>query len=370
MRSRRIRIAAFSSVLVAMVVVTALIVGAPSGTSKPLDPNSAAPDGTKALVLLLRALGANVQTGSTLPSASDGVALVLQDRLNDTDRSQLVSWLRSGGRLVVADPISDLAGVSPSRSGRDIVLGRGAPTIVRGGCSIDALRKVGDLKPDGDILLRAGDGDTGCFAAGTGYLLVARQVGAGTLVDVGGPSMWINSNLRDANNSVLAATLLAPTPGTRVTFIGASRIGGGHKGLLSLVSPRVYEALWGIAIAFVILVLWRARRLGKPVSETLPVELPGSGLVEATGNLLQEAGHREYAASVLRRDLKRLITDRFGADPRLSARDAAEVASLRTGLPLERFEEVLGGPVPSGDRELLALAGEIEEARREVLDVR
>lgn len=370
MRSRWIRVALLSSVLVAMVVVAALVVGAPSGNSNPLDPNSTGRDGTKALVLLLRALGANVHIGATAPTASDGVALVLQDRLNDTDRSRLVSWVRAGGRLVVADPGSALAGVSRATSGRDLITGQGAPAIVRGDCTIEALRNVGDLEPDGDILLRAGNGDTGCFAAGTGYLLVARQVGDGTLVDLGGASMWVNANLRDANNSVLAAALLAPRPGTQVTFIGASRIGGGNTGLLSLVSPRVYEALWGIAIAFVILVLWRARRLGRPVPETLPVELPGSGLVEATGNLLQEAGQREFAASVLRRDLKRLITDRFGADPRLPPREAAEVASLRTGLPVERFEVVLGGPVPAGDRELLALAREIEDARREVLDVR
>lgn len=353
-----------------MVVVAALVAGGPPSSSSPLDPGSTAPNGTKALALLLRALGARVDTNRTLPAAPGGVALVLQDQLNDTDRSNLIQWLNSGGRLVVADPGSPLADVSRATSSRDLILGRNTPLVIGDDCTIPALAGVGEVKPDGDVLLRATAGDTGCYGAGTGYLLVARDEGAGTLVDVGGPSMWVNANLGDAGNSVLAATLLSPTRGTEVTFIGASRVGGGSKGLLSLVSPRVFEALWGVAIAFVIAMLWRARRLGKPVLETLPVELPGSGLVEATGNLLQESGQRGYAASVLRRDLKRLITERFGADPRLPPREAAEIASARTGLPVERFEAVLGGPTPSGDRDLVVLAREIEDARQEVLDVK
>jgi hypothetical protein len=370
MRSRRARIVAVTAALVAMVIATALVAGAPSTSSTPLDPNSTAPDGTKALVLLLRALGAQVDTGRTLPASHGGVALVLQDQLNDADRSKLASWLQAGGRLVVADPGSPLAGVSRAASSRGLVFGQSTPLVVGDTCSIAALRNVGAVEPDGDILLRTSPGDVGCFGAGGGYLLVARDDGAGTLVDVGGPSMWVNSNLGHAGNSVLAATLLSPTPGTRVTFIGASRIGGGNKGLLSLVSPRVFEALWGVAIAFVIAMMWRARRLGKPVLETLPVELPGSGLVEATGNLLQESGQRAYAASVLRGDLRRLITDRFGADPRLPARETAEIASARTGRPVERYEAVLGGPAPAADRDLVVLARDIEDARREVMDVR
>lgn len=364
----RLRIALTTTVAAALIILTALVIGAPGNNSAPLDPSSTAPDGTKALVLLLRELGANVHTDRTLPDAPDGVALLLQDRLNNADTSRLSRWVDAGGRLIVTDLGSDLAGVSPDSSGRDLILGRRSPELVGGDCPIAALRSVGSVKPDGDVLLRLPDGGVGCFGAGDGYVLVARDEGQGTLVVVGGPSMWTNVNLGDAGNSVLAADLLAPTRGTDVTFVGASKVGGGNKGLLSLISPRVIEALWGLAIAFVIAMVWRGRRLGRPVIEAMPVELPGSGLVEAAGNLLQEGGQRAHAAGILRRDLKRLITDRFGADPALPAREAAEIASARTGLPIEHFEEVLGGPPPASDRDLVALAHHMSDIRREVLD--
>lgn len=364
----RLRIAIATALAAALIIITALVIGAPGNNSAPLDPSSTAPDGTKALVLLLRSLGANVHTGRTLPEAQDGVALLLQDHLNSADTTRLSRWVDAGGRLIVADPGSDLAGVSPDSSGRDLILGRRSPELVGGDCPIPALRSVGSVKPDGDILLRLTGGDVGCFGAGAGYLLVARDQGQGTVVALGGPSLWTNANIGDAGNSVLAADLLSPTGGTDVTFVGASKVGGGDKGLLSLISPRIIEALWGLAVAFVIAMFWRGRRLGRPVTEAMPVELPGSGLVEAAGNLLQEGGQRAHAASILRRDLKRLITDRFGADPGLPAREAAEIASSRTSLPIERFEEVLGGPPPATDRDLVALAHNMSDIRREVLD--
>lgn len=364
----RLRTALVAAFLAALVIVTALLIGAPGNNAAPLDPTSTAPDGTKALVLLLKDLGANVHTGATLPGAADGVALVLQDRLNQADRTRLANWVGAGGRLVVTDPNSDLAGVAVDDSGRDVILGQRSPELVGGDCPIPALRSVGSVRPDGDVLLRLPPDGTGCFRAGAGYMLIARDQREGTVVAIGGPSVWTNADLGDADNSVLAADLLSPTRGTDVTFIGASKVGGGDKGLLALISPRLIEALWGLALAFVIAMVWRGRRLGRPVVEALPVELPGSGLVEAAGNLLQEGGKRAHAAGILRRDLKQLITDRFGADPSLPPREAAEIASARTGLPIERFEEVLGGPPPASDRDLVALAHNMSDIRREVLD--
>ena len=49
--------------------------------------------------------------------------------------------------------------------------------------------------------------------------------------------------------------------------------------------------------------LWRARRLGRPVAEVQPVEIAGSELVVAVGNLLQKSGRPETAAERLRSDL-------------------------------------------------------------------
>ena len=58
--------------------------------------------------------------------------------------------------------------------------------------------------------------------------------------------------------------------------------------------------------------LWKGRRLGRPVAETQPVQIAGSELVVAVGNLMQKAGRPEAAASQLRDDLRRDLTSRLG----------------------------------------------------------
>ncbi|HWG72638.1 MAG TPA: DUF4350 domain-containing protein [Acidimicrobiales bacterium] len=354
----------------AAVVLIALIAGAPPANRSPLDPSSTAPDGTKALVLLLRSLGADVHIGPVAPADAHGVALVLQDDLNDADRSRLSTWVDAGGELVITDPASDLSGVAIDESTSDAIFGATGRARIDRACTLPALQQVRSIVPSGAILLRAAPGQAGCFAAGRGDVLVVREQGAGLVVVVGGAAPWVNANLNKADNGVLAATLLAPTAGTDVTFVGASRVGGGSQGLLALISPRLKEAFWGMIGAFFLIVLWRARRLGRPVPDVVPVELPGSGLVVATGNLLQEAGQRARAAEILRADLRRILADRLGVDAHLPPQTVAEVASARMGIDSKSLAVALAGPPPASDGELLALARTVETTRQEVVGAR
>ena len=82
-----------------------------------------------------------------------------------------------------------------------------------------------------------------------------------------------------------------------------------------------------LAVAFGVLVLWRSRRLGRPVLEPQPVQLAGSELVVAVGELLQRAKGREQAASVLRDDLRRWLAERLGLPPATPAEVVAEAAA-------------------------------------------
>ena len=107
----------------ALVVVAALLIGyiggAPDNGGDPLDPRSAAPDGTKALVDTLRALDVEVTVGPAKPDASTTTALLLADELVDTQLPPVEDWVRRGGTLIVADPGSRLAITRPT--GRTVV---------------------------------------------------------------------------------------------------------------------------------------------------------------------------------------------------------------------------------------------------------
>ena len=189
------------------------------------------------------------------------------------------------------------------------------------------------------------------------------------MVRLGGASVLVNRELGEADNAVLLASLLVPVEGTTVQVLQPPLPGGGDAGLTDLIAPRVRLALWQLVVAFVLLALWRARRLGRPVAEPQPVQLPGAELVVAVGNLLQRAKGRGQAAGLLTDDLRRTLAERLGLPPSTPADQVADTVAARTGIPRERVLRTLTRSTPRDEAELVALSQAIDTVRREVTRV-
>jgi hypothetical protein len=278
--------------------------------------------------------------------------------------------VRGGHTLVVADPDSQLVAAGQDQSFVDSLQLENGLVLPAAGCPLAPLAAIGSVQPQGGVLLQPGFGETGCFGYDGYYYLVVHPTGAGTVIEMGGPQIWTNANLTRANNSFLAAALLAPRPGGSVTLIGASRVGSGNSGLLGLISPRLKETFWVLVVAFVLVILWRGRRLGRPVAEVMPVELPGSELIAATGNLMHEGGHRARAALILRGDLRRRAGRRLGIPRQADPATVAAMAARRTGVSEAVMLGALTGPAPQSDAELVHLAETIDGINEELSGAR
>ena len=291
--------------------------------------------------------------------------LILHDQLDRASRAELVSWIKAGGILVVADPASELAGAAPA-----VAPGAGGLLTVTGpigpDCSEPALAGVNQIDPAGSHVFRVPAGTEGCFGTGDTAFVVIRGLGAGTIVSMGGPGPWINSELTKQDNAVLAADLLVPHTGTRLTWLNGTAAGAGRRTLVDLVPGRVEEALAQLLVSFVVLALWRGRRLGRPVLERQPVSLPGSELVVAVGNLLHQ-GHRiDQATGILRADLARRLADRLGISPAAPPQILADATAARTGADPGLILATLAGPPPADEAGLMALAQAADAIRQEV----
>lgn len=340
------------------------------GGGPPLDPASARGLGTKALVETLRALGGDVAVTSRAPGpAVGGTALVLADDLDDATRRALVTWTRAGGTLVVADPSSPL--VPWNREGGTQVGFLDASIDRR--CAVPALRGVDRVSATGGAVFDAPtSGTTRCFPRNGGHWLVAERFGRGNLVALGGAGSFVNRHLGEANNAALLAALLVPRPRTPVAFLRPPPPGAtGRQSLPELIDPRIKAALWQLAIAFGVVALWRGRRLGPPVLEPVPVELPGSELVIATGNLFHQGARRARAASLLRAGLRRSLDEVLGLPASMDDPSVAAAASMRTGgaVSADAVAGALRGPPPQTEAALVELARAVDDIRREVTRV-
>jgi hypothetical protein len=353
--------------------------GAEEGT--PLDPASAGPLGTRGLVEVLRGLGGRVTVSAGQPGVGTDTALLLSDDLTPERRQGLLDWVGRGGTLVVADPSSGVTRVEPVGSTRFGLL----DAEIERRCALPALRDVERVAAPGGVVFEISEGQAApgdrpggppaggtraCFPRNDGAWLLVQPLGGGTVVRLGGASVLVNQELGEADNAVLLASLLVPVEGTTVQVLQPPLPGGGTAGLGDLVAPRVRLALWQLAVAFVLLALWRARRLGRPVTEPQPVQLPGAELVVAVGNLLQRAKGRGQAAGLLTDDLRRSLAERLGLPPSTPADQVADTVAERTGIPRERVLRTLTRTTPRDEAELVALSQAIDTIRREVTRVR
>jgi hypothetical protein len=358
MKGRRLLVWAL---LVAGILVAAVVGARRADQGLPLDPDSAGPNGTKALVETLRLLGASVSVASE-PPAGGGTVLLLADDLDEQRRARLLDWVRAGGTLVVADPSSPVTRVEPVGDTRIGLI----DAELEPRCAVPAVRDVRRVDAPGGIVFAVPAGAQGCFPRDRGAWLVAQPAGKGTVVRLGGASVLVNRRIDKADNAVLIADLLSPTPGPQVVVLRPPPPGAGSKGLGDLIAPRVKLALWQLVVAFLLLALWRGRRLGRPVTEPTAVRIPGSELVVAVGNLLQRARHRGQAATLLAGDLRRTLTERLGLPAAAPPEQVADTVAARTGLDRERVLAALRPPTPRDEAELVALGQTIDTIRMEV----
>ena len=351
--------------LVLVVVIAFAIVGAGHDASdEPLSPDSTSGRGLRALVLLAESFGADVDIIDGAPADDRTVAFMAADRYGRSDTADMRRWIRRGGTLVVADPQSSFV---PSLGGPFGVGVVSDESIDAGGCTIRALANAASVRVNNGFAYRPPSSSTRCFTIGGDALIVAIPEGNGTIVAVGGTSLFENSRLDDADNAVVAVDLLAPKQGTKMAFVRGPSFGEGDQSLRDLIRPGIRYGLLQIAIAFLLYSIWRGRRLGRPVLEIPRIEIEGSELVSAVGHLLERTNSPFYAAAVLRADTRREIARCVGGARADDPETLALLLDARLGTGRERVQALLSDTPIADEQQLVALAQQLQSLREEVL---
>lgn len=110
-----------------------------------------------------------------------------------------------------------------------------------------------------------------------------------------------------------------------------------------------------LALAVLVFALWRARRLGPPVGEPLPVTVRAAETVLGRGRLYRRAKARGPVADVLRAAARDRIRSILGPDVSL-----VDEVVAHTGRDRDEVDALLYGPTPENDEELQRLQGDLE----------
>jgi hypothetical protein len=343
------------SLIGAVVVVGLILAIGPRGQDgPPLDPRSTAALGTRGIVEVFERLGTDVRVDRGTPETGrDAVALVITDQLADGQRDDLLAWVDAGGRLVVADPFSQLA---PDLVGLTSIAFT-EPSIVPD-CDDPLVDGVDRVAVAGGNVFDVPAGSTGCFPRNGGSWLVRTPREAGEVIAVGGQFTLSNELLGLEDTSVLLVNLLTPPDGEGVHVIQPDDPDDGTDVLADVLPDQVGYALLQIPLAWAALVWWRARRHGRPVVERVPVRIESSETTVAVGNLLHRAGRATDAAAIMRSRLRGELTRRLGIPATDDVDAFIAVAASRTDLASDVLARLLRDPLPADDDALVAFAAD------------
>ncbi|MDO3701050.1 DUF4350 domain-containing protein [Micromonospora sp. C28SCA-DRY-2] len=130
--------------------------------------------------------------------------------------------------------------------------------------------------------------------------------------------------------------------------------------------PWFWALLAQLALAVLFLALWRARRLGPPAAEPLPVTVRSAETVLGRARLYQRAGAREAAARTLREAALTRLLPRLNLPADAAPDRVAGAVAARTGAEPAATEELLYGGEPETDQDLLELARALDGVTRTV----
>ncbi len=394
-------------VVAALVIAIAFLGRSDAAVGGFADPDGTGPDGLLALRLFVDEAGGSAVRDVGLPSDEIDVAILAfppsppftADGI-DIERAPnwgpLLDWVARGGTLVTSVDVE----TGPSVSGA--VEDDEDLTVVQGLCSIDALAGVGEIRPLVHAKIAAENGDTSCFGESGEAVVVSRALGQGRIVRLGSIGAFTNRALDDADNGALAARLLLVNAEPTVGFLPAAPVwfvvdddgevvldgdgvpvqdgglfggqpvdedgnpvGAGDSSLLDLIPRSVIPMLLALAGALLLFALSRGRRLGSPIEEPLPIELPSSSYVEAVGRAYGRVDDaKQRSATILRHDLRTEIARRVGMASDVTSMQLAE--ALSSGDDRQRLVQILDGPAPTTDEALVATAQQLVDTRERI----
>jgi hypothetical protein len=370
------------ALVVALAALITALTASVSGSRDRLGPANPEPDGSRALVQLLRGQGVEVRevTRSAAAVAATGSASTLV--VTDTGLLGPAQLDR-----LLTDDVPNLVLVEPdeitlSRLAPDLrTAGRVPATVTDPDCLVPGAAAAGRARAGGSLYSLVsvpldGPGASGiCYpwAGGTdegSYLSV--QTARRTVTVIGQSDLLTNEYLGADGNAALALWTLGGQP-SLVWYtpdpLEPAGSATARPGLTDLLPDWVFAVIVQLVVAVAITILWRARRLGGLVAEPLPVLVRAAETQEGRARLYRQASARGRAAATLRTSTLRRLAGRLAAPAGTTPAQLVTLVAAATGRPPAGEAVLLAlllGPAPRSDAELIRLADDLDTVEREL----
>ena len=327
------------------------------------DPDNPGPDGAQALARVLDDEGVAVsvvrsaQELEATPVDRESVVVVTSTEQLGGDTIERMTQHVGQSRLVLVDPppeVVDAVGVTARTT--PVV----PDDVIKAECG-DPM--FAGLTLEIDFAVAYGGG-IGCFEEEGGSVVLEQ----GSVTLFGGGEALTNEQALRSDNAAVGLRLLGQADRLVWYVPTFEDVGADDELGVGALLPRWIEpGLWVLAFAAVVLIVWRARRLGPLSTEPLPVVVKAIETTRSRGRLYRKAQDRAHAADALRAAARAQAAMRLGLGA--GHDDAALIRDLarHVGRPEADIADLIGADAstPTSDRDLIALARNLTELDRE-----
>jgi hypothetical protein len=360
-------------VIAAIVVLVAVLIALTQAhrTIGLLDPDAANTRGSKAVATLLSHQGVSVVRVTTAAQAGDAVRQVPGATLVVAPAplmsSRMADQVSQATRIVLLDPSPDVLDylapwAQPSGFQR-------ATDDVVPGCAWDVAQRAGGVPAAATQYTTQRTDVASCWGA---TVLDAPSDGRNPATTVVGYSdAFTNEKLADSGNAALALGTLGRSA-TVVWWMPSASDPlqfeqGSDPTISDYVPSWVGWAFLQLALAMVVVVWWRARRMGRIVLEPLPVVVRATETVEGRARLYRRGRARGRAADALRNATLGRLRSRLSLPRSADVPTVVAAVGARTGRPETEIATLLTpGSDPADDAGLTRLANALDALENEV----
>ena len=334
-----------------------------------LDPEAAGPEGGRALAQILEDRDVPVKRVARPQGGAAVTVFVPRPELVDPDALAAALFVEGSDFVLVGAPEGYLEVLRAAQPGLDTQVTGSLPVQVRlPGCELPEAVVAGAVRLGGTTY----DGrraNAACFA-GSGRSSLVRFERAGARVTlVGAGTLFTNRRLDEDGNAALALALLSQRDAVEWVLPRPEELladTSDDRGVLDLLPVGVLVFAAQLLVVALLLALWRGRRLGPVVVESLPVVVRAAEAVEGRGRLYRAAGARDRAADVLRESCRDRIVRALGLDPASPRESVVGAVAARTRRAASEIDLTLYGPPPADDAGLVRLARGLDTLDSEV----
>jgi hypothetical protein len=352
------------TIILAIAVVGLLFSSALLPADEPLGPESAAPEGAKALVQVLGNEGVDVSIVTSLAAAGRAIDDPSSTTLVVNDSSGLLTdeqWREVGGladTVVLLDPaFGALTELAPDVYQSGLV----DDETLEADCDLPAAEAAGAITGAGTGFRTTGDTLATCFDSGDETFSLVQVERSGTVISFLGATVALsNGRIVEEGNAAFALTLLGSQPQLVWYTPGLDDLEGGAPATIADYSPDwVVPVMITLLLSFIATAIWRGRRFGPLIVENLPVTVRASETMHGRARLYQHSSARLHALDSLRIGAIDRLARLVGL-PRLATVDEVitTVAGL-AGRDERELRSLLVDAVPQNDRELVELSDQL-----------